>query len=176
MSKTELKKLLRTMTAEDLAALVLELYGARKEAKEYLEFFINPDIDVKQEEAKQEIAKELGRVHRHSYSPRMSRIKASVKKFASYSPGEDLLCDLMTWTFEKMCHQANGRYFKPAFENGCVSFLKDTIKQIDKAGMTETYFGVIDDCIKNLNSSYSDTRRFRQSMVEAVETAFERPL
>ena len=45
MSKTALKKVLAGMTAQQLTELITDLYEARSEAKEYLDFYINPDIE-----------------------------------------------------------------------------------------------------------------------------------
>ena len=36
-----------SMQKEELIGMVLEMYDARKEAKEYLEFYVNPDEDGK---------------------------------------------------------------------------------------------------------------------------------
>ena len=47
MSKATVKKILMSMPKEDIIGMVLEMYDARKEAKEYLEFYANPDEDGK---------------------------------------------------------------------------------------------------------------------------------
>lgn len=39
MAKSTIKKLLQSMTKAEIIEMVLELYSARKEAKEYLEFY-----------------------------------------------------------------------------------------------------------------------------------------
>lgn len=39
MSKAKLKKYLLSLTKEQITDIVLELYDARKEAKDYLEFY-----------------------------------------------------------------------------------------------------------------------------------------
>ena len=52
MSKATVKKMLMSMPKEEIIGMVLEMYGARKEAKEYLEFYANPDEDGKLEEYK----------------------------------------------------------------------------------------------------------------------------
>ena len=46
MSKIQLKKHLAALTKEEVIALVLNLYDVKKEAKEYLEFIVNPDREV----------------------------------------------------------------------------------------------------------------------------------
>lgn len=44
MSKAKLKKHLLSLTKEQITDIVLELYDARKEAKDYLEFYLLPQI------------------------------------------------------------------------------------------------------------------------------------
>lgn len=43
MSKAALRKELVKMSQEQLVTLILDLYSARPQAKEYFEFFLNPD-------------------------------------------------------------------------------------------------------------------------------------
>ena len=50
MSKAQLKRHLTKLTKEQVIDVVMELYEARKEAKEYLDFYINPNDDAKLEE------------------------------------------------------------------------------------------------------------------------------
>ena len=48
-----------SMPKEEIIGMVLEMYDARKEAKEYLEFYANPDEDGKLEEYKKIITEEF---------------------------------------------------------------------------------------------------------------------
>ena len=50
MSKVLLKKKLASMPKAEIIGLVAELYEAKKEAKEYLDYWMNPDEDAKLEE------------------------------------------------------------------------------------------------------------------------------
>ena len=59
MSKTTIKKLLQSMTKAEIIEMVLELYSARKEAKEYLEYYACPDENEKLEEYKSIIREEF---------------------------------------------------------------------------------------------------------------------
>ena len=43
MGKAQLKKEIQTLSREQLEHLVLEAYEARKEIKQYFDFFIDPD-------------------------------------------------------------------------------------------------------------------------------------
>lgn len=58
MSKAQLKKHLLKLTQEEVIDVILELYDARKEAKEYLEFYMNPNDDIKLDEYKKIIYNE----------------------------------------------------------------------------------------------------------------------
>lgn len=46
MSRAQVKKILSTLSKDQLEELVLDLYDARKGAKEYLEFFADPNSDA----------------------------------------------------------------------------------------------------------------------------------
>ena len=59
MSKATVKKILMSMPKEEIIGMVLEMYDARKEAKEYLEFYANPDEDGKLEEYRKIITEEF---------------------------------------------------------------------------------------------------------------------
>ncbi len=73
MSKTKLKKYLQSLPQEHLIQVILDLYDARKDAKEYLEFFMNPDVSAALEKSK----KDLYRIY---FTPQgRARAKASVK-------------------------------------------------------------------------------------------------
>ena len=55
MSKAKLKKYLQTLSKEQVIEVMLELYDARKEAKDYLEFYLTPDSKAELEKCKKAI-------------------------------------------------------------------------------------------------------------------------
>ena len=57
MSKAQLKKHLNTLEKPQIIEMVMELYDARKEAKEYLEFYLNPDENKELEKFKKIVLK-----------------------------------------------------------------------------------------------------------------------
>ena len=59
MSKAQLKKQLKTLEKDEIIEMVMELYDARKEAKEYLEFYLNPNEKSKLDEYKKIIENEF---------------------------------------------------------------------------------------------------------------------
>ena len=59
MSKAKLKKHLLSLPKELVVEIVLELYEARKEAKDYLEFYLSPNYIAELERCKRTILQEF---------------------------------------------------------------------------------------------------------------------
>lgn len=100
MSKILLKKELMTMSRDEIIEIVMEMYSSRKDAKEYFEFFLNPDVDKLSDRYRERIAKEFMRSRRNCLKARISVIKRCIKEFASFNPGADYVVDLMLFTIE----------------------------------------------------------------------------
>lgn len=52
MSKAKLRRFLSAHTKEQVIDIMLELYDAKKEAKEYLEFYLSPNYGAELEKCK----------------------------------------------------------------------------------------------------------------------------
>ena len=63
MSKAKLKKHMLSMTKEQVVDVMLELYSSSKEAKSWLEFYIEPDVKKELEKYKKAIRNQIGRAH-----------------------------------------------------------------------------------------------------------------
>ncbi len=136
MSKTALKKLLPTLSPEEKDELLLDLYSARAEAKEYLDFFIDPDIDKLLDKTTKEIAKEINRRAKHNYlKPRVSRVRALIKKVATLNPGQEYVVELMVRAIDEAAKAGSGSWFSDAHDSAFARLLTDTIMLADKAGI-----------------------------------------
>ena len=60
MSKSQVKKLLAGMSKEEVINIVMELYDARKEARDYLDYYVNPNESNELEKFKKIVFKEFG--------------------------------------------------------------------------------------------------------------------
>ena len=95
MSKAQLKKALASMDAGEIAEMVCELYDARPEAKEYLEYWLNPN-----EEA--ELEKYKVKIHRLFFTPSgkqrkrptITSIKKELKYFSSICYDPEVVAEL----------------------------------------------------------------------------------
>lgn len=99
MSKAQLKKHLIKLTKEQIIDVVLELYEARKEAKEYLDFYINPNDDVKLEEYKKIIYNEFY-PNRGEPKCRFNVCRKTISDFKKLKPNPYSIADLMLYYVE----------------------------------------------------------------------------
>lgn len=59
MSKAKLKKYIQTLSKEQVDDIVLQLYSASKEAKAWLEFYLEPNSDAELENIKSHLSSVL---------------------------------------------------------------------------------------------------------------------
>ncbi len=104
MSKATIKRKLMTMSKDKIIDMVLEMYDARKEAKEYLEFYANPDEDGKLEEYKKIIIEEFYPRKRTSEpKTRFAVCRKAVSDYKKLKPSPENLADLMLCYVECAC-------------------------------------------------------------------------
>ncbi|MDE7115963.1 MAG: hypothetical protein K2O56_06020 [Muribaculaceae bacterium] len=91
MSKAALKKALRDIDRDGLAEIICEMYDARPEAREYLEFWVNPDADKELDKYKRKIFRILFISDGKPRKSRIHRYKDTHKilQFTLHRPGKD---------------------------------------------------------------------------------------
>lgn len=102
MSKAKLRKELATFSNEQLVDLVLSAYDSSKEARDYFEFFLEPDADTLLEKKIDAIAKEIMRSKWGYSKARITVIRAHIKGFAAYGVGADYVSRLMLDTIRML--------------------------------------------------------------------------
>ena len=103
MSKAQLKKQLNSLEKSQIIEMVMELYDARKEAKEYLEFYVNPDEKKELEKFKEIVFKEFGDDGVHDPKCRFSVCRKALSDFKKLAPSEDAIAEAMTYYVELVC-------------------------------------------------------------------------
>ena len=101
MSKAQLKKTLAGMDLSAVTEMICELYDARPEAKEYLEFWLKPDV-------KKELEKYKVRIHRLFFTssgkprkrPTITSIKKELKYFSTICFEPEFIADLYIFLVE----------------------------------------------------------------------------
>ena len=93
-----------SMPKDEIIGMVLDMYDARKEAKEYLEFYANPDEDGKLEEYKKIITEEFYPAKSNKDpKTRFSVCRKAVSDYKKLKPSADKLADLMLCYVENAC-------------------------------------------------------------------------
>ena len=150
MSKATVKKILTSMPKEEIISMVLEMYDARKEAKEYLEFYANPDEDGKLEEYKKIIVEEF---YPHKANrlgnTRFSVCRKAVSDYKKLKPSPVKLADLMLCYVENACHFTNDygdmwEQYYTSVENN----YKKTMAFIAKNNMLEYFKPRLKQCVE----------------------------
>lgn len=129
MSKATIKKLLRSMSKEQIIEMVIEMYDARKEAKDYLEYYASPDENSKLEEYKDIIREEFYPERRREPKTRFSVCRKAVADFKKLKPSADALAELMLSYME-------------------YAIFDKTVQFIAKNGLWEKYDKRLQQCVK----------------------------
>lgn len=161
------------MTAEQIAELVVELYDARPEAKEYLDFYIRPDIDAKLDKARRLINKEITRVSRGRSKVRSTRLKRLIKDITSLNPGPEPICEIMTFTVEAACEAGSRYWVKETTQRSIVKLMQDTILEADRAGLLNIYLPRIRTSIEQMGPSPHHSGYFKSQLTEGLKEVLQ---
>ena len=153
MSKTALKKHLLSLTKEQVIEQVLGLYDTCKPAKEYFEYYLNPDEKGQSEKYKAIIINEFYPKGK-SATPktRFSVAKKAIADFRSLSPPPELLGDLML-TFPEMACKFTydyGDMWEQYYISAATNF-ELALKFLQKHDLLEQFQHRCKDCVKYAN-------------------------
>lgn len=96
MSKAALKKTMSALEKEQVIEIVCELYDARKEAKEYLEYWLNPNPAKALETAKESVDKMFFFTSgKNRKEPSATSLKKLVKDFSLMVFEPEMIADLL---------------------------------------------------------------------------------
>lgn len=100
MSKKTLKETLKILDRDQLSELIVEIYSASKEAKEYLDFYCSPDEEKKAEEIREKINKEFFPANRRRGKCRFAPAKREIAKLQKWGVSPRVILDLYLYLIE----------------------------------------------------------------------------
>lgn len=166
MSKIQLKKELVVMEKDQLVELILDAYAARKETKEYLEFFLNPDVDKLREKYEIRISKELNRVRRGGYAKaRISFIKNQLKEFASFQPGFEAQLEILFYTLSYAMACEIHMHFSETLSRGIASLM---LQIVDVADINLQVAPTLERLQSLLDDPNAGARYFRRYLADTL--------
>ena len=153
MSKIDVKKYIKSLERNSLEELVMDLYSARKEAKEYLEYVIRPNDKGKLEEYRAIITKEFFPT-RGEPKMRFSVCRKAVSEYKSLDPAPMFLADLMLYIPECASEIANlyGDMWEQ-FYDAAENIFKAAMKYISEHHLQSHFQKRIDIILHNCESS-----------------------
>lgn len=167
MSKTTIKKLLQSMTKDEIIGLVLELYSAKKEAKEYLEYYACPDEEGKLEEYKAIIREEFYPVRRRDPQLRFSVCRKAVADFKNFKPSKNAIAELMVsymeWVFQ-LAHEYGAMW--EDFYYSVESDFDETVQYVAENGLWEKFDKRLQQCVKWTDGSGYDFANIIEDIYE----------
>lgn len=149
MSKAALKKTLALLSPEQKDQLLLDLYSARKEAKEYLDFFVDPDIEKLVTATCNSITREVYRKGKHGYNkPRITEIRNLIKKVATLNPGPEYVIQIMVSTIQTVANAASiGFWYTNAVADSFARITRETLIVANDAAMLDATLNKINTIV-----------------------------
>ena len=160
MSKTTLKKLLSQLTKEQMIDVILEMYEARKDAREYLEYFIDPNETAMAEKAKAITTKEFF-PQRGRAKGRTSVCRRAIKEFSVLHPSRALIADVKFHLVESIIKYATiiRWWLKESQENTLRTSLRDLLEYCFTNDLLDCNYHRIRAIIDTLESTRSPKAR-----------------
>ena len=140
MSKAKLKKLLSTLSKEQVVDIMLQLYDASKEANAWLEFYLAPNSDAELEKYKKAIRSQFYGRNDWPKDPSFRECNKLITAFKKLIPDSHAIADLMLYYVEQGCSLTAqyGDYDEPFYTALETNFNK-AVKFISSNGLMSDY-------------------------------------
>lgn len=128
MSKAKLKKALAALDKDQIIETALELYDARKDAKEWFEFWLDPDARKACEKAKTAVRRIFYTGDNPRRRPSMTNLNKIIKDFTTVCFDRDEVADFLLYVGETETQWLESRYRR-------ISYRSSLKKNIDTAAL-----------------------------------------
>jgi len=152
MSKTDVKNYIQSLDRVSLEQLVMDLYSAKKEAKEFLEYTIKPNDMEKLEEYRQIIKREFF-PKRGIGKMRFSVCRKAVSDYKKLDPIPEFLADLMLSIPEYASEMTQYGDLWEQFYISAANNFEAAMKYIAKNNLQKKFQYRIDKILNNSKSS-----------------------
>ena len=105
MSKAKLKKYLQNISKEEVIDIVLQLYEATDQAKSWLEFYLQPNVDLELDKAKKSIYSQFYTRKDYPKDPSFRECNKVISDLKKMVNDPNAISDLMLYYIELGCEQ-----------------------------------------------------------------------
>ncbi|MDE7350143.1 MAG: hypothetical protein K2N25_03680 [Muribaculaceae bacterium] len=164
MSKTQLKKYIAGLPAEQVGEILLQVYEASKEAKGWIDFYLNPDIESLSEKYRKQIHIKCYGRNGKARRPKMRDCNQLIKTFSTIVQDPTPIGDMMLYFIEEVTRVAStkGRYSESWLRTLTGQFRK-TLEYLSAAGLLDyrmpqirKIIGLADGFSRFLGQDYED--------------------
>ena len=106
MSKRDLKKYLKNLDKDEIIKIILDTYSKNKDAKEYLDYLVEPNVNEQLLKAKKIIVDEYFPEKTFPPKARLSVAKRAITDFKRFNPSNELFAELLLFLVEQCCEFA----------------------------------------------------------------------
>ena len=150
MSKSTLKTHLKSLTKEQVIDFVMQVYDNVKPAKEFMEYYLNPNEQVMFEKYKKIIVQEFYPTTKYGDpKTRFSVCKKAIANFRTLHPSPLLLADLMLTLAENACKFTYdfGDMWEQFYDSAATNF-QSALKYMQKNNLLDDFKLRCVDCVK----------------------------
>lgn len=163
MSKTRLNKELQYMTKDQLIELILDHYSLRKDAKTFLDYYIDPNPHKLFDAFQIKVDRELSRAKWGHSKARISNLKHLLSDLESFQPGDDIIIEATFFLLKSLIKKEKKLIFSSTLINGTLFFLD---KFLDSSARNYT----LDKGLKLLSEFIDDSDNVRRSFLSDIKT------
>lgn len=173
MSKTALRKAIKELDADQLRELLMDIYNAKCDSRYYLDFFVDPDINVRLDAAKAAIGKELRRGSRGVSKARISVVKKAITSITCLQPGAEDCVEIMKYAVVSLCLSAHIFIFREGLVKSTAKLLNDTLVYADRNQLLGSCLPVIERTINELPSPFYRRSVLKETLKNQLQTTLQ---
>lgn len=157
MSKAKLRKELAALDAAALREVILELYDARKEAKEYLEFWMDPDAARERERCEALLCRQFfSSSGRAAARPRLSACTKIIKDYRLMTHDTDGEAALLTAYAETYCRWVGSRRSRLGHKGSLERVVAGAEAFVESADLETNYSTRLRKCRDAMETLFKD--------------------
>lgn len=140
MSKSKLKKYIAGMSPEQIGEILLEVYDASREAKAWLDFYLDPDVDGFSEKYRKQIHLKCYGRNGNARRPKMRDCTRLISAFAKIVQDPTPIADLMLYFMEEVTRVGGirGRWSE-SYCRSLAGHFRKTLEYLESTGLLSNF-------------------------------------
>ena len=122
MSKAQLKKFLKDLDRDQLEEFILDLYSDSKPAREYIDFFLNPNVEKLVETTQKSLYKKFYRPNGDPVSNvKFTKVNDIMKDFTDKVHDPRIVADMMVFLLNLICDYGSRYCYTESYVRSVIS-------------------------------------------------------